>query len=186
MRKVVVSEFMTLDGVIENPAWSMPYQSQEQNAFKMAEMQAADALLLGRVTYEGFAAVWPGMEEATGDYGRWMNGSPKYVASTTLESGEWNASIIKGDLTEAVNALKGQEGGDILVFGSGTLVEALMAHDLVDEYRLIVYPVVVGQGKKLFVDNAAAKLQLVKSEVFSSGAIALTYQTVSGEEASEG
>ncbi len=176
MRKVVVSEFMTLDGVIENPAWSMPYQSDEQNDFKFAELRDADALLLGRVTYEGFAAAWPGMEAQTGDYGKWMNGYPKYVASTTLDTAEWNASIIKGDLAEEVNKLKQQEGKDILVFGSGKLVEALMNLGLVDEYRLIVYPVVVGQGKKLFVDNVAASLQLVKSEVFSSGAVALTYQ----------
>ena len=114
MRKVVVSEFMTLDGVIENPAWSMPYQSPEQDAFKVAEMKVADALLLGRVTYEAFAAVWPGMEADTGEYGQWMNGSPKYVASTTLDTAEWNANIIKGDLADEVNKLKQQEGRDLL------------------------------------------------------------------------
>src|SRR5262245_40213107 len=134
MRKVVVSEFMTLDGVIENPAWSMPYMSDEQNAFKFAELQDADALLLGSVTYEGFAAAWPAMEAQTGDYGKWMNGYPKYVASTTLDSAEWNASIIKGDLAEEVNKLKQQDGKDILVFGSGKLAEALMGLGLVDEY----------------------------------------------------
>ena len=126
MRKVVVSEFMTLDGVIENPAWSMPYQSDEQNNFKFAELRDADALLLGRVTYEGFAAAWPGMAEQTGEYGVWMNGYPKYVASTTLDTAEWNASIIKGDLAEEVDKLKQRPGKDILVFGSGKLAESLM------------------------------------------------------------
>ena len=181
MRKVVVSEFMTLDGVIENPAWSMPYQSDEQNALKFAELRDADALLLGRVTYDGFAAAWPGMAEKTGEYGAWMNGYPKYVASTTLDTAEWNASIIKGDLAEAINKLRQQEGKDILVFGSGKLAASLMRLGLVDEFRLIVYPIVVGQGQKLFVDSVTANLQLVKSEVFSSGAVALTYQPAAGD-----
>lgn len=176
VRKVVVSEFISLDGVIENPAWTFQFQSPEQDAFKFAELRDADALLLGRVTYEGFAAAWPGMAEATGEYGAWMNGYPKYVASTTLDSAEWNATIIKGDLAEAVNRLKGEDGKDILVFGSGKLAESLMRLDLVDEFRLIVYPVVLGQGQKLFVGDIAAKLQLVRSETFSSGAVALTYQ----------
>ena len=183
MRKVVVSEFISLDGVIENPAWTFQFQSPEQDNFKFAELRDADSLLLGRVTYEGFAQAWPGMAAETGEYGEWMNGYPKYVASTTLDTGEWNASIIKGDLAEAVNALKRQEGKDILVFGSGKLAETLMRLDLVDEYRLIVYPIVLGEGQKLFVDNIAATLRLVKSEVFSSGAVALTYQTAPKEEA---
>ena len=185
MRKVVVSEFMTLDGVIENPAWSMPFQSPEQDAFKFAELQAAGGLLLGRVTYEGFAAAWPGMEADTGEYGQWMNGYPKYVASTTLDTAEWNANIIKGDLAAEVKKLKQQEGKDLLVFGSGKLVESLMRLDLVDEYCLIIYPVVVGQGQKLFAENATAKMQLVKSEVFSSGAVALTYTAVPKDDADQ-
>jgi dihydrofolate reductase len=173
----VVSEFISLDGVIENPAWTFQFQSPEQDAFKVAELEAADALLLGRVTYDGMSKAWPAMAAETGDYGARMNGYPKYVPSTTLDKGEWNATIIKGDLAEEINQLKGQEGKDILLFGSGKLVESLMRHDLVDEYRLIVYPIVLGEGQKLFVDGLPAKLRLVKSEVFSSGAIALTYQT---------
>lgn len=180
MRKVVVSEFISLDGVIENPAWTFEFQSPEQDAFKFAELRDADALLLGRVTYEGFAAAWPGMAAETGEYGAWMNGYPKYVASNTLDTAEWNASIIEGDLAEGVNRLKQQPGKDILVFGSGKLAESLMRLDLVDEYRLIVYPIVLGQGQKLFVDNIGAKMKLVKSEVFSSGAILLVYEAVSG------
>lgn len=181
MRKVVVSEFVSLDGVIENPAWTFAYQSDEQNAFKFAELQAADALLLGRVTYDGMSKAWPTMEAQTGEYGKWMNSYPKYVPSTTLAEGEWNATIIKGDLAEEINTLKQQPGKDILLFGSGKLVESLMRHELVDEFRLIVYPIVLGQGQKLFVDGIPAKLKLVKSEVFSSGAVALTYETVAGE-----
>lgn len=175
MRKVVVSEFVSLDGVIENPAWTMPFMSDEQNQFKFAELQAADALLLGRVTYEGFAAAWPGMAAQTGEYGAWMNGYPKYVASTTLESAEWNATIIKGDIAEEVNKLKEQPGKDILVFGSGTFTETLLRLNLIDEYRLLVYPVVVGEGRRLFNDGLAATLQLVEAKTFSSGVVALTY-----------
>ena len=115
-------------------------------------MAAADALLLGRVTYEGFAAAWPQMEEQTGEYGAWMNGYPKSVVSTTLEEPlQWkNARLVEGDLTEKVSDLKRGPGKDILVFGSGDLVNALMRQDLIDEYRLMVSPVVVGSGKRLF------------------------------------
>src|SRR5215210_921312 len=116
MRKLVVSEFVTLDGVFEDPAWTFPYRSEEGEAFKLAELRAADALLLGRVTYEGFAAAWPGMAEQTGEYGAMMNGYPKYVASTTLDTAERNASLIRGDLAEEITKLKAQSGRDILVF----------------------------------------------------------------------
>jgi dihydrofolate reductase len=186
MRKVVVSEFISLDGVIEEPMWTFQFGSPEQDAFKFAELRDADALLLGRVTYEGFAAAWPGMAAETGEYGAWMNGYPKYVASTTLEGAEWNATVIKGDLAGEVNRLKGQEGKDILVFGSGKLVEALMRLDLVDEYRLLVYPIVLGRGQKLFAEGAATTLRLVKSEIFSSGVAALTYQTAPKAETGQG
>ena len=180
MRKVVVSEFVTLDGVFEDPAWTLQFQSEEQNAFKFAELKAADALLLGRVTYEGFAAAWPGMAEQTGEYGAMMNGHPKYVASTTLDTAEWNASVLKGDLAEEVAGLKRQPGRDLLVFGSGRLVEALLRHDLVDEYRLLVFPVVLGHGRRLFPEGLATTLRLVEAKTFSSGVVALTYQPARG------
>ena len=180
MRKVVVSEFVTLDGVFEDPAWTLQFQSEEQNAFKFAELKAADALLLGRVTYEGFAAAWPGMAEQTGEYGAMMNGYPKYVASTTLDQAEWNASVLKGDLAEEVAGLKRQPGRDLLVFGSGRLVEALLRHDLVDEYRLLVFPVVLGRGRRLFPEGLETTLRLVEAKTFSSGVVALTYQPARG------
>jgi dihydrofolate reductase len=175
MRKVVVSEFVTLDGVIENPAWTMPFNGEEQNHFKFAELKAADALLLGRVTYEGFAAAWPGMAEQTGEYGAMMNGYPKYVASHTLEMTEWNAGLIKGDIAEEIKKLKEQPGRDILVFGSGRFIETLQRLNLIDEYRLLVFPVVIGEGQRLFNEGHTANLQLVEAKTFSSGVVALTY-----------
>ena len=176
MRKLVVSEFVTLDGVFEDPAWTFPFRSEEQEAFKFAELKAADALLLGRVTYEGFAAAWPQMAEQTGEYGAMMNGYPKYVASTTLDRAEWNASLLKGEIADEVAGLKRQPGRDILVFGSGRLVETLLRHDLVDEYRLLVFPVVLGRGRRLFPEGFATTLQLVEAAPFSSGVVALTYR----------
>ena len=104
---MVVSEFVTLDGVIEDPAWTFPFRSEEQERYKFTELKAADALLLGRVTYEGFAAAWPQMAEQTGEYGAMMNGYPKYVASTTLDTAEWNASLLKGEIVVRVYGLDG-------------------------------------------------------------------------------
>jgi dihydrofolate reductase len=179
MRKVVVSEFVSLDGVMEEPSWTFQFPSEEQDSFKFEEMAAADALLLGRVTYEGFAAAWPQMEAETGEYGAWMNGNPKYVVSTTLEEPlEWrNSRLIEGNLTEEVSELKRQPGKDILVFGSGELVNALMRYDLIDEYRLMVFPVVVGSGKRLFEDGIDTTiLELVDAKTFGSGVVVLTYR----------
>ncbi len=141
-----MSEFVSLDGVIEDPGgaggfdrggWSFRFnRGPEGDKFKLDELAAADALLLGRVTYEGFAAAWPQMEEQAGEYGAWMNGYPKHVVSRTLQEPlEWNNStLIKGDVAEEVSKLKQQEGKDILVFGSGELARTLMEHDLIDEY----------------------------------------------------
>ena len=184
MRKVVVSEFVSLDGVVEDPGWTFQFPSEEQDSFKFDEMAAADALLLGRVTYEGFAAAWPQMEEETGEYGAWMNGYPKYVVSTTLEEPlEWNNSrLVEGGLTEEVSELKEQSGKDILVFGSGELVNALMRQDLIDEYRLMVFPVVVGSGKRLFEDGIDTTiLELAETQTFSSGVVVLTYRPAGRE-----
>ena len=178
MRKVVVSEFVSLDGVMESPGWTFQFESEDRNQYKFDELAAADALLLGRTTYEGFAAAWPGMAEQTGEYGAWMNGYPKYVASTTLEEPlEWNASLLGEDIAGEVSALKQQDGKDILVFGSADLVNALMQHDLVDEYRLMVFPVIVGGGKRLFDEGLDTKtLELVDTKAFDSGAVVLTYR----------
>ena len=197
MRKVVVTEFVSLDGVVEDPGWTFRFAGEEQENFKFDELSAADALLLGRVTYEGFAAAWPGMmEQYEGphraelrEYADMMNGYPKYVVSTTLQEPlEWNNStLIKGnEFAEEVSRLKQEPGKDILVFGSGELVNTLMEHDLIDEYRLMVFPVVLGSGKRLFRDEADTKiLRLVDTKAFGSGVVVLTYQPA-GKEVEEG
>ena len=185
MRKVVVSEYVTLDGVMEDPGgaektkhggWSFQFWSEEAAKFKFDELFASDALLLGRVTYQGFAAAWPNAQ-GTGEYGERMNSIPKYVASTTLTQIEWNATLIKGDLAEEVSRLKQQPGMDILVFGSGEFAQTLIQHNLVDEYRLMVHPVVLGGGKRLFRDGSDMKvLKLVETKAFSSGVVILIYE----------
>jgi dihydrofolate reductase len=177
MRKVVVSMFMTLDGVIEAPhEWSFPFWTDEIGEFKHAELFASDALLLGRVTYQGFAAAWPSRTDEQGFADR-MNSLPKYVVSTTLEKPEWNNStLIKANVAEAIAKLKQQPGQDIVIHGSNTLVRALMPHHLIDEYRLLVYPIVLGSGKRLFRDGSKATLKLVETKTFGSGVVLLRYQ----------
>lgn len=177
MRKIVVSEFITLDGVIQDPhLWSFDFWSEQSGQFKLNELEAADSLLLGRVTYEGFAAAWPSMTDEDG-YADRMNGYPKYVVSTTLDEGSWNNStVVKDDPVQQIRALKEQSGRDILVFGSGDLIQTLMQHDLVDEYRLMVFPLVRGEGQRLFGDELdSKKLQLTSTEKFDNGVIVLTY-----------
>jgi len=179
MRRIIVSEFISLDGVVEDPSWTFQFGSEDRDQFKFEELAASDALLLGRVTYEGFAAAWPQMEEQTGEYGAWMNGYPKHVVSTTLQEPlEWNNStLVEGDVAEEVSRLKGRPGKDILIFGSGDLVNTLMQHDLIDEYRLMVFPVIVGSGKRLFEEGGDTKsLKLVGTQTFDSGAVVLTYE----------
>jgi dihydrofolate reductase len=194
MRKVIVSEFVTLDGVMEDPSWTFQFSSEEQERFKFDELAASDALLLGRTTYEGFATAWPNMMEQyegprraeLGEYADMMNGYSKYVVSTTLEEPlEWNNSmLIKGNVAEEVSRLKQQPGKDILIFGSGKLVNTLMQHDLIDEYRLMVFPMVVGSGKRLFGDGIdTTVLELVDTETFGSGVVVLTYRPA-GEQGS--
>ncbi|HVO71910.1 MAG TPA: dihydrofolate reductase family protein [Aggregatilineaceae bacterium] len=174
MRKVVVAEFMSLDSVVENPAWTSRYWNDEIAKFKSDENLASDALLLGRVTYQGFAAAWPESADEGADR---MNNLPKYVVSTTLDKVEWNNStLIKDNIVEELTKLKRQDGQDILVYGSATLVQTLMRRDLIDEYRLLVYPVVLGKGQRLFDDASKVDLKLVESQVFSSGVVALIYQ----------
>ena len=186
MRRVVVSEFLTLDGVMEAPGgefhpdgkggWTMQLFSEEAGKFKFDELFAADALLLGRVTYEHFAAAWPSMTDEAGFADR-MNSLPKFVASTTLhEPLEWNATLLQGDLAEEVGKLKRGDGQDILVFGSGDLVHTLLQHDVIDEFRLMVFPVILGSGKRLFRDGiATSALQLLETTTFSSGVTVLRY-----------
>jgi dihydrofolate reductase len=176
MRKVIVTEFVSLDGVMEDPAWTMPFFNDEYMRFKLAELQAVDAHLLGRVTYEGFAAAWPGRTDEQGFADR-MNTLPKYVVSTTLRELTWNNSHLLGsDLTTEIMALKAQPGQDILVAGSAQLVQALMKLNLIDEYRLMTFPVVLGRGKRLFQEGSQATLHLVDSVRFSNGVMVHTYR----------
>ncbi len=174
MRKLVVTEFLSLDGVMENPAWTFPYWNDEIAAFKGEESDSSDALLLGRVTYEGFAAAWPDSPDEGAPY---FNGVSKYVVSSTLQQADWNNSVIlRGDLAAEVQRLKQQEGGDIIVHGSATLAQSLLRLDLVDHLRLLIYPVVLGTGIRLFADGIETQLQLVRSQTFSSGVVGLVYE----------
>ena len=188
MRKVVMTEFVTLDGVMEAPIkWSVPFRCDEGAKFKHDELFASDALLLGRVTYEGFAAAWPAME-GTGDFGERMNAIPKYVVSTTLTDPAWNnTTVIPGDVPAAIASLKAQDGRDILLSGSADLVNSLIPTGLIDEYRLMVHPVVVGQGKKLFADGLdTTTLRLVDTRPFSTGIVVLTYAPASSQTSAQG
>jgi dihydrofolate reductase len=188
MRKIIVSEYITLDGVIEDPGgaegfkhggWTFDFGGQEQQQYKFEELFACDALLLGRRTYEGFAAAWPNMAAQTGAYGERMNNLPKYVVSTTLSQTTWNATLLKGDLAEELSRLKQEDGQDILIFGSGRLVQTLHERGLVDEYRLMVFPVVLGSGQRLFPDGEEKRaLKLIEARTFSSGVVVLSYQPV--------
>ncbi|HEV3093290.1 MAG TPA: dihydrofolate reductase family protein [Solirubrobacteraceae bacterium] len=186
MSKLVVSEFMSLDGVMEDPGGGEPFErggwafkferSADGNRFKYEELMDAGAMLLGRVTYEGFAQAWPNMR---GDeFGEKMNSMPKYVVSSTLQSADWeNSTILTGNLADRVGELKQSVEGNLLVAGSAQLVQALTALRLVDEYRLMVYPIVLGAGKRLFGETGAAhmlKLTDVAS-VGEAGVFTLTY-----------
>ena len=185
MGNVVVSEFITLDGVIEGPGpegagferegWSFGFdRGPEGDKFKFDELMAAGALLLGRVTYEGFARAWPGMEGMDEFAGR-MNSIPKYVVSTTLERADWNNStIISGDLPGELGRLKEEIDGDILIAGSAQLAQSLMELDLIDEFRLMVFPIVLGAGKRLFADSPQARTQQLVDVTRTGDAVILT------------
>jgi dihydrofolate reductase len=182
MRKLIVSEFVTLDGVMEAPGgeeghphtgWVFDFVSPEQERYKLDEVMDAEALLLGRVTYEGFAGAWP---ERGGPFADKMNGMSKYVVSTTLEDPSWNNTSVLRDVRD-VAGLKEQEGGSILVAGSRTLVHALMEHRLVDEYRLMIFPVVLGSGARLFPETPEkTALELSDTQAFDSGVVVHTYR----------
>lgn len=184
MRKLVVSEFVSLDGVVEAPGgedgyrhgpWTIPYFSAEMGEYKTAELLAADALLLGRVQYEGFAAAWP---ERSGDaMSDHMNAMAKYVVSATLQGPAWNNThLLGGDMVPAVTALKEAEGADILVAGSATLVRSLLEADLVDELRMAIYPLTLGSGKRLFPEDSHLHFELVEVVTTSTGVILASYR----------
>ena len=185
MGKIVATEFISLDGVIEDPGGSEDYRhggwtfeverGEDGDKFKLDETMEAEAQLLGRATYEGFAEAWPSME---GEFADKFNTMPKYVVSSTLEDPEWSNSIVlSGDLADEVGKLKDEIDGTILVAGSAQLVQGLIEHDLLDELRLMVFPVLLGSGKRLFGDVTEKKqLRLVGSQTLGDGIALLTYE----------
>jgi len=184
MRRLVVTEFITVDGVVEDPGgaemskyggWALQFdRGPEGDKFKLDEIMTADVLLLGRVTYEGFAAAWP---SRTGEFSDKMNNMPKVVVSATLSDAAWNNSrLVRDSIVEEVSQLRAMPGGDILVAGSIQLVSTLLQHNLVDELRLMVFPVILGGGKRLFNDgNVRHALRLVESKPVGSGVLVLIY-----------
>ena len=190
MGQIVVTEFVSLDGVMEDPGgaedfkhggWSFKIsRGDEGDKFKLDETFASEALLLGRVTYEGFAEAWPSRD---GEFADKFNNMPKYVVSSTLSAPEWNNStVLNGDVVKEVGKLRREIDGDIVVHGSAMLVQTLLEHDLVDQLRLMVFPVVLGSGKRLFGDTSGTKpLRLVDSKVVGDGVTILVYEPASNE-----
>jgi dihydrofolate reductase len=183
MRTLIVSEFISLDGVVEAPGgekthphggWTLPYGDPDLFTYKLNETLEAESLLLGRVTYEGFSAAWP---DRDGEFADKMNAMPKNVVTSTLDQLDWNSTPLKGDVTGGVADLKGSEGGPILVAGSAMLVRTLLAHDLVDELRLMVFPVMIGGGVKIFPDQRQKiSLELIESFPYDSGVVLSVYR----------
>jgi dihydrofolate reductase len=184
MGRIVITEFVSLDGVMEDPGGAEDYehggwtfeigQGDEGAEFKLKETFDSDALLLGRVTYEGFAAAWP---ERDGEFADKFNNMPKYVVSSTLKDPEWtNSHVLGGDLVEDVTRVRDEVGGDIVVHGSARLSQALLEHDLVDELRLMVFPVVLGRGRRLFEPGEKKRLKLAGSSTTSTGCVILRYE----------
>jgi len=178
MRKVIAAEFVSLDGVMESPdKWHFPYFDDEMGAEIGAAMGAADAMLMGRVTYQDWAAFWPSQNPGENEISVYMNSVQKYVVSTTLKDAEWkNTTLIDGNnAVDVLTTLKQQPGKDISIIGSGTLVRTLLRDGLLDELRLLVHPIVVGHGKRLFDGGDQIPLTLADSTTFSTGVLALTY-----------
>jgi dihydrofolate reductase len=193
MRRVVASIFVTVDGVFEDPGgaegfdlggWSFKYGGRSDDDLKHAGdlLSGSDALLLGRKTYQGFAQAWPSMKGANW-YADRMNSLPKYVVSSTLDKAEWNNStIIKGDVANEVAKLKEQPGQDILIFGSAELVNGLLRHELIDEIRLLVHPVVLGRGKRLFAEGSSVGLAAAEAKVLGSGIVLVVLKPAADNE----
>jgi dihydrofolate reductase len=192
MGRIVVTEFVSIDGVMEAPGpdkggfkhagWSFKTnRGEEGDKFKFDETRESEALLLGRKTYEGFAAAWPSVP---GEFGDMFNNLPKYVVSSTLDKGDWNNStVLKGDVVKEVSKLKQRLAGDIVVHGSAQLVQTLLEHDLVDELRLMVFPVVLGSGKRLFGDtNDLKSFNLTESKTVGDGIAILIFKPAAGSE----
>src|SRR5262249_26546482 len=163
----------SVDGVVDDPAWTAPFWNDELSRMQKEQLFRSDALLLGRITYQAFAEAWPHHTDPDGFADR-MNSLPKYVASRTLKKLDWNATPIDGDVAAAVSKLKQQSGGDLLIYGSAGLVSSLMPHDLIDEYRLMIHPVVVGRGRHVVRDGVPAKtLKLAGAQTLTSGVVVL-------------
>lgn len=178
-RRLLVTEFVSLDGVAEDPAWTFPYWNPTIAAFKQEETDRCDALLLGRTTYEQFAQAWPKAQDEGAAY---FNGVRKHVVSATRTEDVWqNATFLAGDLRKGVEALKASQGKDIAVHGSITLARWLLREDLVDELRLLVYPLVLGQGRRLFDGPVPGRLHLARAEALDQGVVALVYRTTPQE-----
>jgi dihydrofolate reductase len=175
--RLVATEYLTFDGVFEEPGhWSGPFFNEEAQKFKFDELQETDALLLGRKTYEGFAAAWPKMP-GTGEFGVKMNTMPKYVVSETLKTVYWTGSrLIRGDAVAEIRKLKAQPGKDLLLAGSGQLFNSLMQADVIDLYRFMLHPVVLGTGRRLFTEMVKRTLDLTETKRFGSGIVILEYR----------
>ncbi len=174
MGRIVAVEYVTLDGVFEEPGWSGPYFNDELAGWQDANLREADALLLGRKTYEGFKAAWPQMEAETGHFGVKMNAMPKHVATTTLTEPEWNATFLPGEVADAVRELKAGPAS-LLINGSADLVNYLTRHNLIDEYRIMVFPVVQGEGRKLWAEGTRIALSLTGTWQTKTGVDVVTY-----------
>ena len=174
MRKIVQAIYVSLDGVVEEPAWTGPFFNDELAALQHQLLFASDALLLGRVTYEGFAASWPSMTHE-GDFAERINSMPKHVASRTLTATTWNATLLPDDPVTEVGRLKHASGGDLLIYGSPTFSDALTAQGLIDEYRIMLFPTVVGSGARLFAGVKDTSLVLTGVITTSTGVAVLTY-----------
>ncbi len=181
MRKVINSTYVSLDGVVTNPqAWTFQFRDDTANQFAFEQLMGSDALLMGRRTYEAFAAVWPTMKDAAG-FADKMNSMPKHVATRTLKNTTWNSTVIQGDLAEAVDELKRAPGQDILQYGYGPVTGTLIEHGLLDELRLWLHPILVGKGQVddlLIGPRASLTMQLADLKRYDSGLLILTYQPV--------
>ncbi|HTT14821.1 MAG TPA: dihydrofolate reductase family protein [Thermoplasmata archaeon] len=185
MRKIIVSELTTVDGVVDSPErWRFNYQDSQLLQYSVEELHAFDALLMGRVTYESFAAFWPSQKHNEFGIADKLNTAPKFVASNSLKTATWNNSrIVSGDVVDGLRKLKSQPGGDIGVTGSVGLVQSLATSGLIDEYRLVTFPIVFGGGRRLFKDGASLPLTLIEAKSFPSGAVLSRYRPAPAQSA---
>ena len=178
MRKIVVGEFLSADGVMETPeTWQFPFQTEELGAITEGQIRDADAFLLGRVTYEMFAGYWPTLTHNEFGVADKLNSAPKYVVSTTLQKADWNNStLIKSNVIEEIRKLKQQPGGEIAIIGSAKLLHSLLDAGLIDEIQVLVHPIVLGKGVRLFPDGYHSSMKLADSKILSNGVVYLSYQ----------